>query len=123
KPAQIPAGPALFVIGSRDPITLAQVDEARYCRDLQYLAAPNGSLLHEASSPFALRIVQATPGDNPATPEEVSQNLARSVHPQLTRSVRTLLLSGGATAEAVLLALGISRMRLGGECLPGLGLA
>ncbi len=55
--------------------------------------------------------------------DAVAQNLAVSVHPRLTAQARTLLLCGGATAEAVLARMGITCFRLEGECLPGLGLA
>ena len=44
QPADLPKGAALFVIGSRDPITLSQVDELGHSRQVHYNAAPNGEL-------------------------------------------------------------------------------
>lgn len=121
--AKIPAGPALFVIGSRDTITLAQIDALRSDIDPRYLPAPNGRLVDAHADGSAITLVQAVPGQSIVTSEDVSQALAESVFPDLTTTASTLLLSGGATAEAVLKAMGITRFRLLGECLPGLGLA
>lgn len=121
--AEVSAGPALFVIGSRDPITLAQIDTLRDGLALSYLPAPNGRLSVADDTGGAITLVQAVPGDGEVTPEAVSEALAESVCPGLVERAGTLLLSGGATAEAVLKKMGIQRFRLLGECLPGLGLA
>lgn len=121
--AEIPAGPGLFVIGSRDPITLAQIEALLGHGDLRYLPAPNGRLDDARADGGALTLVQAVPGGDVVTSEEVSHALAESVCPDLAGAASTLLLSGGATAEAVLRKMGIVRFRLRGECLPGLGLA
>lgn len=121
--ADVSAGPALFVIGSRDPITLAQVDALRSAFSPRYLPAPNGRLVGTGDNGSAITLIQAVPGDEVVTPEEVSEALAESVCPDLAQAAGTMLLSGGATAEAVLKRMGIQRFRLLGECLPGLGLA
>lgn len=121
--AEIPAGPGLFVVGSRDPITLEQIERLRSDGDLRYLPAPNGRLDDASADSSTLTLVQAVPGTSAVTSEEVSHALAESVSPQLAGAASTLLLSGGATAEAVLAKMGIARFRLLGECLPGLGLA
>lgn len=121
--AEIPAGRGLFVIGSRDPITLAQIEALRAAVDPRYLPAPNGRLSGAVRDASAITLVQAVPGATAATGQAVSLALAESVCPALTEGASTLLLSGGATAEAVLSKMGITRFRLMGECLPGLGLA
>lgn len=118
-----PAGPALFVIGSHDRITLEQVERLRDLQTLAYRPAPNGVLPDTDRQLSSFALVQATPGDDAISPECVARNLANSVHPSLTRGAGTLLLCGGATAEAVLAQMGIAHFRLEGECLPGLGLA
>ena len=59
-------------------------------------------------------------GAETAAPDAVSANLAASVVPRLADGRDTILLTGGATAAAVLARLGISQLRLSGECLPGL---
>ncbi|HEV7307145.1 four-carbon acid sugar kinase family protein [Ensifer sp.] len=121
--AEIPAGSALFVIGSRDPITLAQIDVLRSSVTTRYLAAPNGRLVGAMGDDSAITLVQAVPGQADVSSEEVSEALAESVCPNLALSAGIMLLSGGATAEAVLRKMNIQRFRLLGECLPGLGLA
>jgi uncharacterized protein YgbK (DUF1537 family) len=119
-----PSGPGLFVIGSHDQITLRQADRLRAIDGVSYRPAPNGELLHtDVGEPAPLVFVQAVPGEEQISSEEVARNLAASVHPRLTASAKTLLLCGGATAEAVLAHMGIECFRLQGECLPGLGLA
>lgn len=121
--AKIPSGRIAFVIGSRDPITLAQIDALRAGRTLQYLPAPNGHLDAAPDTGAALTLVQATPGAEEMNPQLVSEALADGLEQNFAGYDGTLLLSGGATAEAVLRRLGLSRLRLHGECLPGLGLA
>lgn len=121
--AEIPAGRATFVIGSRDPITLAQIEVLREGCSLNYLAAPNGRLTGGGDATARLTLIQATPGEETINPQCVSEALADSVKDGLSGCNDTLVLSGGATADAVLRGLGLSRLRLHGECLPGLGLA
>ena len=118
-----PVGPGLFVIGSYDRITVEQVELLQQMDEVTYQSAPNGVLeaLNAITSPLAL--VQATEGLVKIAPDEVARNLAESVHPKLTGDARTMLLCGGATAEAVLAKMGVTSFRLEGECLPGLGLA
>lgn len=117
------AGPCgVFVIGSRDPITLAQVAHLCAAQDLHVIKAPNGAFVPEKRD-AALTLVQATPGKVEMSGPDVGTNLARGLHPAMTQAGGTLLLTGGATAEAILHAMGIKRMRLLGECLPGLAVA
>ena len=119
---EIADGPALFVIGSRDPITLAQVDALKAAFDPHYLPAPNGRLAGPIVDGNAITLVQAVPGEEAATSQEVSHALAQSIFSGLAKA-STLLLSGGETAQAVLKKMEVRRFRLLGECLPGLGLA
>jgi uncharacterized protein YgbK (DUF1537 family) len=123
--ADIPGGKALFVIGSRDPITLAQIDALRTAFAPRYLPAPNGRLAGGGirSDDSAITLVQAVPGEGVVSSQDVSRFLAESVCPDLTDKASTLLVSGGATGEAVLERMGITHFRLLGECMPGLGLA
>lgn len=121
--APIPSGRITFVIGSRDPITLAQIDALRSGHSLNYLPAPNGHLDTATNTGSELTLVQAIPGKEEIHPQLVSEALANGLERNFADYDGTLLLSGGATAEAVLRRLGLSRLRLHGECLPGLGLA
>ncbi|SMD00985.1 four-carbon acid sugar kinase family protein [Rhizobium sp. RU36D] len=118
-----PTGNGLFVIGSHDRITLEQMDRLRGLSSVHAVAAPNGILASAVPEDASQILVQATPGKTVISSDDVAQNLASSVHPELTERAETLLLCGGATAEAVLARMGIECFRLQGECLPGLGLA
>ncbi|MCZ7449223.1 four-carbon acid sugar kinase family protein [Agrobacterium rhizogenes] len=119
--ATVPPGKGVFVIGSRDPITVGQIDVLRSVGNVSLIEAPNGAVPHQASGDSDLILVQATQGVDDLSPLAVSDHLAEGVVPHFTAGAKRLLLSGGATAEAVLRAMGISRLRLAGECLPGLG--
>lgn len=121
--ADIPGGPGLFVIGSRDPITLAQIRKLTVAHAPRYLPAPNGELDHVLPDGSLITLVQAVPGAEPETGQNVSKRLAASVCPALTAAATTLLFSGGATAGAVLETMQITHFRLIGECMPGMGLA
>lgn len=117
------AGPrGILAVGSRDPITLAQVEALRSQAGVIHVPAPNGRFDPRPvlGSGASLILVQATPGDRAVRLEEVAANLAEHLHPIVSERCDTLFLTGGATAEAVLGALGVDRMRLLGECLPGL---
>lgn len=119
--AAVPAGKGLFVIGSRDPITVEQIDVLGSAGPVSIVEAPNGVVPSHADEGAGLTLVQATQGAENLSPLAVSDRLAEGVVPHFTARAARLLLSGGATAEAVLRAMGISRLRLAGECLPGLG--
>lgn len=118
-----PVGTGLFVIGSHDRITIEQVDQLRRIDMVAFNPAPNGVMAPSAPNSAPVVLVQATGGETRISSEEVSENLARSVHPRLTSRAQTILLCGGATAEAVLENMRIEYFRLEGECMPGLGLA
>jgi uncharacterized protein YgbK (DUF1537 family) len=122
-PVPVPPGTGLFVIGSRDPITLSQVERLRATHAVRDLAAPNGLLQGAVGPHHALTLVQAVPGEGVVASDVVARHLADSVYPACILPEATLVLSGGATAEAVLDAMGIHRFTLLGECMPGLGVA
>lgn len=115
-PARMPEGPVGFAIGSRDPVTLAQVAALRIGGGPDYVAAPDGEVQPAAArGPF---VIQATAGAG-AGGQEVSARLARGVIGRAA-GLATLVLTGGETAAAVLEAAGIGVLRTKGEVLPGL---
>lgn len=114
---------AIFAVGSRDPITMAQVAALRDSGRTAWLGAPNGQLAAQDLPAARLRLVQATAGTSESTGPAVAAALAQSLHPRLTASADLLLLTGGATAEAVLGVMQIPALRLAGDVLPGLPLA
>lgn len=114
----LPHGPAGFCIGSRDPITMAQVDCLRKSGQLSWIAAPDGLVPHAAISGDVL--VQATPGTG-ASGAVVSARLAAGMLPHLS-ALTSVIASGGETAAALLGAAGIGVLRVMGEVMPGLPL-
>ncbi|MCA8880043.1 MAG: four-carbon acid sugar kinase family protein [Rhodobacteraceae bacterium] len=111
------SGRIAVAVGSTDPITLAQL--ARLERT-PCLAAPSGSYAGPIPEAASL-VMQAVPGPE-ADGATIARNLARSFRPLAERS-DALILTGGATAEAVLDALDVTLLTLEGEILPGLPLS
>jgi uncharacterized protein YgbK (DUF1537 family) len=112
----------LMVVGSRDPITVAQVAALRAQEGVDWHGAPNGVMAVPESS-GKVTVVQATPGTPAAPGNEVADALAESVHPALTARADAIFLTGGATAEAVLRRMALDVLQLEGEVLPGVPLA
>jgi uncharacterized protein YgbK (DUF1537 family) len=73
------ASAAYCIIGSTDPITLAQLEHLRRAvPDLTDIAAPNG-IAPVSQSRARLTVIQAVPADEPATGKAVAQALAASL--------------------------------------------
>lgn len=117
----LPGPEALFVIGSRDPITAAQVQYLHDMGGCHLLHAPGGEVEEEWPGQGPL-LLQAVTGAQDLSGETVAARLAKAVADQLPR-YRSILLTGGATAEAVLDRAGIDVLYVRGECLPGLAVA
>lgn len=115
-------GKVLMVIGSRDPITVAQVAALRKRRGVDWREAANGVMADHAS-PEDMTVVQATPGKTSVAGSDVAEALAKSVHPGLTAEADAIFLTGGATAESVLRLMGLNVLRLEGEVLSGVPLS
>jgi len=115
---------AYVIVGSTDPITLAQLQRLRAAApDLAYIAAPNGIAPSELPPNSRLTVIQATPGAIPADGRSVATALAETLARLAPPSGSLLVLSGGATAQVILSRLGIEVLDLIGEALPGLPLA
>ncbi|MGU3575158.1 four-carbon acid sugar kinase family protein [Brucellaceae bacterium C25G] len=121
----LPQGETLLVIGSRDPITIRQIEKLLNELPIRHIEAPNGVVVDERSMQerAQLTLVQATESHKVISGDIVAKNLARSVHPQLTKFAKTILMSGGETAHALMQTMAIDHFRLLGECLPGLAVA
>lgn len=118
-----PEGRAYCVIGSTDPITLAQLDRLRAGgADIAYVPAPNGQGT-SAVGPARLTIIQAMPGSSPADGKTVATALGKTLASLSPPPGSLLVLSGGATAQVILEQLGIAVLELLGEALPGLPIA
>ena len=118
------AAPAICVIGSTDPITDVQIERLRRtCPDLAYIPAPDGIMPDDLPASAPLTVLRATPGDGATDPATVARRLGDALVRLQPQPGAVLVISGGATAQVVLRALGIAVLALQGEALPGLPIA
>lgn len=116
--------PVICVIGSTDPITTEQVEGLRRASPgLDYIPAPNGMAPDALPSLVSLTVLQAARGTGNADPAVVAQRLGDALVRMQPPQGTVLVISGGATAQVVLRALGVSVLELQGEALPGLPIA
>lgn len=109
------ASPALFAIGSRDPITLAQL------AGFDVFPAPDGAVPPPPAASAPVMILQMQPGLSGATAHEAAARFATGVALWVKATQPAAVLAcGGATAEAVLSELAIGLLEVRGEVLPGL---
>lgn len=115
---------AIFIVGSRDPITQVQIEWLRSMRpDLAYVEAPDGVPSARVAPANALAVLHATPGSGDSTPDTVARRLADALDDAGPLDDALLVVSGGATAQIVLEHLGIATVEVLGEALPGLPIA
>ena len=117
------AAPAICIIGSTDPITLAQIAMLRDRCPVDFRGAPDGMLLDNGPARAPVTVIQALPGRTGAESATVANRLADALLCLAPPEGATLVISGGATAQIVLHALDISVLELMGEALPGLPIA
>jgi D-threonate/D-erythronate kinase len=110
----------LMIVGSHDPITLAQV-ALLSSETIDWRQAPNGHM-DDLRPIRGTTLVQAVPGTAAVSGAVVAQALAESAAP-LIPTADAIFLTGGATAEAVVARLGWDVLRLDGDILPGVPLA
>ncbi len=114
-PAFTPHRDTLLAIGSRDPITEAQVDQLT---GVEICAAPMGKL---ETLPRRLPAALVSTGPFAGADAALSRLFAEGVVAALEKlAPDTIVLSGGDTALAVLDRLGIDLIRPQGEAGPGL---
>lgn len=118
------SAPAICVIGSTDPITDVQIERLRRaCPDLAYVPAPDGTTPDHLMVSAPLTVLRATSGNEPTDPVVVARRLGDALIRLQPRPGTALVISGGATAQVVLRALGLAVLELEGEALPGLPIA
>ncbi|NGO55104.1 four-carbon acid sugar kinase family protein [Allomesorhizobium camelthorni] len=114
----------MCVIGSTDPITIAQLVRLRETDlTVAYVPAPSGIAPPDLPPQARVTILQAVPGASPIDAFEVSQQLATSLSRFQPDSDTLLVISGGATAQVVLEQLGLVSLQIVGEALSGLPIA
>lgn len=111
--------PFCIAVGSTDPITLKQVAALKLARpDLHIVEAPSGNLCPPDGLPAPLTLLQLVPGAD-RTAKDAAHGFANGAAAWL-RAARSLLLTGGATAEVLLDTLQIDMLTVEGEILPGM---
>lgn len=112
-------GPLLLAVGSRDPITLAQVARLAASGRAAIAEAPDGACPALPAADAVLVRLTAAEGrrfEAPAAGARFAAGIAGIVG---DGGVRTLLGCGGETADAILGALGVGVLAVEGEILPG----
>ncbi|MDF2810648.1 MAG: four-carbon acid sugar kinase family protein [Microvirga sp.] len=121
-PIRLPR-PVIVGIGSRDPITLAQISALREGTTTSTIVeAPNG-VFGEQAKAFRKEIVicALTKGDELIHHAKAGERFVSHFVPIVKRHLpQSLVLTGGETASAILSALGIGLLHVIGEILPGL---
>jgi D-threonate/D-erythronate kinase len=121
--ASLPA-PMLIAIGSRDPITLAQLAALRSARpELPLLHAPNGVVTRPGAQAGPIAVAQVTAGPWPDDSATVHRTFADGLAALVRDHCRTLVVTGGATAAAIVDRLGIGVLDVLGEVAVGLPLS
>jgi len=119
----LPPGQVFCVIGSTDPITMAQIERLREeASDVRYIAAANG-IGDTTTASATITVLQATAGSPSADGKSVATALGKSLAALSPPPGSLLVLSGGATAQVILEQLGIGVLEVLGEALPGLPIA
>lgn len=114
--------PVHMLIGSRDPITLAQMAELRMRRpEIAVAPAPNGQVPAEIVA--ETRVLQVGEAAPPLPGAEVTDALVSGFLGHALHRCGTLVVTGGETASALLDRLAVGLLRVEGEVLPGLPLA
>ncbi|MFH1803923.1 MAG: four-carbon acid sugar kinase family protein [Pseudomonadota bacterium] len=118
--------PALFAIGSRDPITKAQLDKIRPVCDI--IEVPNGQNLHvygkDRRRDVKVTIVEMVAGNETVSGTEAGRAFSSGIAREIRRNVpATILACGGETAAAILNEAGMKFLTVKGEVLPGMPFA
>lgn len=112
------SGPLLVAVGSRDPITMAQVESALAGSAFAHIVSRDGSFGTILGGPALVQaVIPRTAPDFAAAMTRFGASVA-----DLLRGggYPTVLLTGGETAQSVLQELGIECLEVLGEVLPGI---
>ena len=116
--ATVRRGTIGIAVGSRDPVTLAQVETLVAQGGCRPIVAPDGQVPEgKARGSFLVQATQGSGADGPVVAARLANGVAQCV-----ADVDTLVVTGGETAAAVLAALGVGVLRVQGEVMPGLPL-
>lgn len=114
--------PLLVAIGSRDPITLTQVDAVHDV--MPVLAAPNGVIAQDRTALDRALLIQMTQGEGLLNSQAASERFSATLAAQAARlRPATIFAAGGETADGLLGAFGVGVLEVAGEFLPGIPLS
>lgn len=117
-------GPALFAIGSRDPITEAQVAALKSDERVTNVVAVNGRFAEPVSFGVGVTLAKLTAGEEPVAADLAGRLFAEGVSIAIEAEVpATLLGCGGETANALLERFSVERLDVIAEILPGVPLS
>ncbi|SON57471.1 hypothetical protein HDIA_3930 [Hartmannibacter diazotrophicus] len=115
-----PSRASLLAIGSRDPITAAQVERLRRLRPEVMIADAPAGRVPSSKTGFLPAVLRCC-GEMTEDPADVAERFAKGVRRWLDdRGAETLLASGGDTALSILRGFGVGWVRPGGEVAAGM---
>lgn len=111
----------LIAIGSRDPITITQVDNLLSAHSgIEVVACPNGRAPKVLSNATVV-LAQLTQGESKEPSVEVTERFAQTLaNIVLKMRPDTIVASGGETAQGILAALEVNSLDLIGEAYTGI---
>lgn len=118
-PRILMSGPALFAIGSRDPVTLAQLEDLVRC-GFRVQEAPDGRLPNEGSTKDYVQVVKLMMKKTNVAPQDAALAFAGTIAQRVIETQPEFLIAcGGETAAAILERLGSGVLDVLCEALPG----
>ena len=122
-PASLPA-PAVFAIGSRDPITEVQVARVAAAPNVKEVLAKNGKFEDLPSLDAPITLARLAAGTSVIAASLAGQQFAEGLARALEANMpATLLGCGGETANAILERLRVERLDVIAEIMPGVPLS
>ncbi|KAA0697785.1 four-carbon acid sugar kinase family protein [Neorhizobium sp. P12A] len=117
--------PLLIVIGSRDPITIRQVEHLIASEErVAVIIAPNGNVPADLDQVPDITLVRCVETETAESSEIVAERLGTGIAAMMLRNMPgTLIASGGDTAAAILGAAGVETIHPIGEIETGLPLS
>ncbi|MDE1991944.1 MAG: four-carbon acid sugar kinase family protein [Rhizobiaceae bacterium] len=114
--------PMLIAVGSRDPITIRQMEHLTRVRaDLTEITAPDGEFPVLAGQHLPITLVRCVETGAAVDSATVAHRFGEGIAALMRRRMpRTLVASGGDTAAAILRAAGVDTLRPIGEIGPSL---
>ncbi len=107
-PKPVIEAPVILIVGSRDPISLAQVDHLRHnAPEIEHLKSPNGTAVEQLTSKKNV-LLQCCSGNTSEPSHDVETRFAKTAAEVIAATEpRTIIITGGNTAHNVLSEIGV----------------